>query len=318
MATSGSYDFSMNRDEIVKAAMRKLGVLTRNENPHEEEVTIVALALNVMIKAWQAEGIGLWLNKTVTLFLQADAQSYQLGPTGDHATESYERTTLSAAAEEDDVAIEVTSATGFTATYNVGIELDDGSLQWTTVSSVTDTTITIGDALTDDAASGNTVYVYQTIAQRPLEVFNFRISNSNQNIININRVARQEYMQMTDKDTTGTINMAYYDPQTINGKLYTWPVTDTVRSVFEMSARKPIQDFDAATDDADIPVEWTRALIFNLTADVAPEFIDKIAPQRLVILKEYAIEAKEAAMRFDSENETSIFFRPDMQNTPSY
>ena len=53
--------------------MRKLGVLNRSDLPHADEITNCSLALNSMLKAWQIEDIGLWLNngglpRTVSMF----------------------------------------------------------------------------------------------------------------------------------------------------------------------------------------------------------------------------------------------------------
>jgi hypothetical protein len=67
-------------------------------------------------------------------------------------------TTLSSGASATDTTIDVTSATGVTSGDIIGILLDDGSTQWTTVNGApSGTTITITDALTGNTASGNSV-----------------------------------------------------------------------------------------------------------------------------------------------------------------
>lgn len=315
MAKSGSYDFSLNRDGIIRKAMTQLQLVKPNSNPPSDWVTDAAETLNVMIKVWQAEGIGLWLNKKFTLFLQYEQQSYDLGPTGDHATLSYNYTTLSSAAASAASTIVVSSATGITDTYAIGVELDSGTMQWTTVNGApSSTTVTLTAALTGAAASGNTVYVYETIIQRPLEVWEPRtLESSSDDETNINIVSREEYMAMTDKDNTGRPNMAYYDPQLTDGKLYVWPAPDTVDTVLVATAKYPIQDFDAAANDADFPVEWTEALVWNLAMRIAPAHMDDIMTDRIPLIEKYARESKENAMRFDSEHGTSIFFQPEIR-----
>ena len=82
MAVSSSYDFSVTRDDVIKAAFRVIGILAPGDTPLAARVTTASEALNMMLKTWQAEGIGLWLNQEVTLFLQADDVDYSIGPSG--------------------------------------------------------------------------------------------------------------------------------------------------------------------------------------------------------------------------------------------
>src|SRR6185436_1436929 len=89
---------------------------------------------------------------------------------------SYGRTTISAAEAAGQTVISITSNTdattnpGTTVTMTsgdyVGIELDDGTLHWSTISGTPSTTMTIVDALTSAAASGNYVWWFTARAQR--------------------------------------------------------------------------------------------------------------------------------------------------------
>lgn len=134
MAYSGSADFTLNRDEIIRKALNKIGVLAKGETPDAEDIFDGAQTLNVMLKAWQNEGMGVWLNQPVTLYLQKDQQSYLLGPDGAHCTATPIETTVHASypAVEDNDYLYVTTTSGIAHGDNVGIELDDGTLQWST------------------------------------------------------------------------------------------------------------------------------------------------------------------------------------------
>ena len=58
---------------------------------------------------------------------------------------------------------------------NIGIELDDGTIQWTTINGApAGSTVTLTDALTDDVASGNAVYVYTAKTNRPMKLLGFK------------------------------------------------------------------------------------------------------------------------------------------------
>lgn len=69
-------------------------------------------------------------------------------------------TTLSAGASKDTKSISVTSASHISEKDSIGIELTS-VIQWTFVTEVSGTTITLNDGLWDDAASWNTVYLGQ-------------------------------------------------------------------------------------------------------------------------------------------------------------
>ena len=82
--TSGSTDFNLNRDQIISAALRKLRVLDPNQTANANDITTGAQALNLMIKAWQMDGISMWLNQEAVLHLEEDGQWYDLGSAGDN------------------------------------------------------------------------------------------------------------------------------------------------------------------------------------------------------------------------------------------
>lgn len=78
MPTSGSTDFSVTRDDIIKRALRLLGVVAQGELPTADQTTEAALALNGLVKAWQAEGMPLWAIKERAVTLIADQATYTL------------------------------------------------------------------------------------------------------------------------------------------------------------------------------------------------------------------------------------------------
>lgn len=303
MALSGSYDFKVNCQEIIKGAFRTLGVIT----PTAAEIKDGREALNLLTKSWQAEGIGLWLNKELTLFLEYGEKQYSLGPSADHATLSYMKTEIAAAAAAAAGTIDVDSITGISDGDYIGIELDDGTLQWTTVNGApSGSTITLTANLTDSAAVDNHVYTYTTRSQRPLAVLEVRRVMADGKEVPITVGSRLEYMALSDKTSTGPPIQVYYDPQLTNGQLYVWQACDDVQELIKMTVQYPIQDFDANTNDADFPQEQMRALKFNLALDLALEY-DKEPTAFLIAIAE---STKNAIKGFDQED-TSVFFQPE-------
>lgn len=309
MAVSGSYNFTANRDEIIKGALRLNNAIASGETPTAAEIVDCAEALNMMIKHWQAEGIGLWLIQEITLLLEYEAYSYALGPSGDHASLTVVKTELAAAGAAAAGTITVDSDTGISNADAIGIELDDKTLQWTTVNGgPAADVITLTVALTGAAAVDNHVYAYTTKIQRPLEVIEARRVDSEGNDTPIGPpISRDEYMSLTNKTQIGIENQVYYDPQTTNGVLKVWQASGDVQRMLRMSVKYPVQDFDTAADNADFPVEWLRTLKFNLAVEIAPEF----GKEPSSTVKRIADETKEQVQGFDRE-QTSIFFQPDL------
>lgn len=73
--------FSVTRDDIIKAALRKLEVIGEGETPSTEDYTNCAFGLNIMLKGWEADGMYLWKLSEITVPLLTNVTSYQIGPT---------------------------------------------------------------------------------------------------------------------------------------------------------------------------------------------------------------------------------------------
>jgi len=73
------YDYSQTRDNIIKRALRLLGVIAQGENPTTVQTDEAAIALNGLVKAWQADGMPLWAIKTKGIPLKKGKNLYVLG-----------------------------------------------------------------------------------------------------------------------------------------------------------------------------------------------------------------------------------------------
>lgn len=234
MAVSGSVDFNLTRNEIITEAFGLIGVGVEGEALEAEEMNIGARRLNMMVKAWAADGLHLW--------------KY-----------SEQATTL----------------TNATASYSL---------------------------------SGTS---------RPLRILNMRYDDGSTEIPMI-EYSRQEYFDLPDRTTAGPPTAWYYDPgrghSSSDGTLYVWPVIATVSSdTVNYTAELPMDDFDASTDNADMPTEWLEALTYNLAVRLCGNY-DVPMDERLW-LKQQAAEFKFDAENFDRET-ASINFGPDLEGRP--
>lgn len=272
MATSGSTNFTVNCDEMIAASLRYIGVLGTGETPTADQSTETRQAMNMMLKLWFADGLNIYLRKRATLFLQNDTNTYSLGPSGDHATDSYSSTTISTAEASGQTVLSVASTTGMTAAAYIGIQQDDGTVHWSTISSTgAGPTVTIAVALTAAAAAGNKVYWYTTKMSRPIAIVQAFIRDGN-----IDYECREteygDYWRIYDKTTNSRPTKYNYDPQPTNGVLrINYEPTD-VTETMELIYHRPIEDLDAGTNDIDVPPEYLEPIKVGTAARVAPEY----------------------------------------------
>ena len=75
-----SSTFTVNRDQIITLALRKLGVLELGSVPDSETVANASLALNLYIKQMETEGLKLWTVNELVLPLVNNQTVYSIGP----------------------------------------------------------------------------------------------------------------------------------------------------------------------------------------------------------------------------------------------
>lgn len=311
MATSGTATFTYNRDQIIKMAYRKLGVINASETPSAQMIQDASDALNLWVKALNATGLHIWTETEATVFLQPGQNAYTLGAgSTDHATETYTSTTLSASAASSATSISVSSTTGFGASFNVGIGLDAGGIFWTTQNgAASGSTINLSAGLSGSASSGNPVFVYQTNIIRPLRVvstrrYNFASAIDTQMI----QMSRIDYRNQPNKTSTGVVTQSFYDPRggaNTQGVLYVWPAPVDSTNGVKMTWWRPVQDFTSAANTPDLPQEWGLCLIWNLAKEMGPEF--DVTPNRWAMIKEMAAGHLDNVSGWDREPESYLF-----------
>ncbi len=83
MATSGSVDYAITRDEIISEALQLIGVLESGGTADSNDVTSAARSLNLMVKSWVADGAKIWKVSEGELTLVDGQATYTLGTGGD-------------------------------------------------------------------------------------------------------------------------------------------------------------------------------------------------------------------------------------------
>lgn len=86
MSVSGTSSLTVNRDMLIRRALRLVGAFPSTDLPRPEQLFDAINILNVMIKTWSLEGF-LWLRQFQTISLTAGINYYLLGPGGTPAIE---------------------------------------------------------------------------------------------------------------------------------------------------------------------------------------------------------------------------------------
>ena len=261
-------------------------------------------ALNDILLNLQTKKVHIWSLTEALIPLNPDQQKYVFGT--DHAFTDYVYTTASAALVGA-TTLDVVSTVGMTNGDNIGVELSDGTRQWTTLTIVDGDTVTLGDALTaavDDLAG---VYAYTTGIDQPVRIESIRQADTyTANEVTASGVARDTYFNQSVKDATSSTNMWYFSRQLAAGELYIWPVADSCQRILRITFIKPQYIPEDQSENILIPPEWYIALKFKLAADLALTYGVDVNKQ--MILEQKAAIYLQDAMDSDDDNTSFQFF----------
>lgn len=313
MATSGSIDFIVTRDEIITEALEIMGVLGEGESPNADQITSLSRTLNMMIKNWQADGLNLFAIKRQFLFLEKGVQEFLLGVnTTAHWADTFTQTFTSGVTAQGLNTVTLTDATGVSDGDFIGLAAGT-DVFWTTVSGApVGNVVTLTDNLTFAIPDAAIVYFYTTKAGRPMKIVNgyTRVGgNINGTDITLDHLSRDEYQTLSVKDSVGVTTQFYYDPQIGQGSIFPWPTTEDETSFLTLYVQRTLEDFDTAADNPDYPQEWYFPLAYNLAMHSAPKY--SIPSNEYYIIERQALELYDRAKDFDEELYTSFRFSPE-------
>jgi len=148
---------------------------------------------------------------------------------------------------------------------------------------------------------------------RLLQGFLRNVSVPVQNDIPLQLLAKHDYNVLGSKQSTVTPNSIFLDVQRDSSTLYFYPTPDAnVASIYQahIITQHPILDVVSATDNADFPTEWLKAIGWNLAAELATDF--GVDAERLQYIEAKALAAITEMEEWDIE-QTSIYFAPSTQ-----
>ena len=162
MATSGSIDFTVTRDDIIKSAYRHV-LADEDFTLTTNQTTNASLLLNSIVKSWNVMlHVPIWSLSYGYVLPTSNINSASIG-TAVNIVSSFSVNYLASAASASATTVTLDAAPGNINGYAIGIELANGDMHWTTVNGVpVGAVVTLTVALPSAASASNFVYSYST------------------------------------------------------------------------------------------------------------------------------------------------------------
>lgn len=295
-STSGSYSFSVTRDQVIRQAMLDIGALGEDESPTAQEISDCAFKLNMLVKSWMSNtdfspGLKVWTRKRAALFLGNSQYAYALGQTGDQWVDSttglqypnlYGQTTLTANVAQGTAVLPVASTTTFNINDYVGV-LINGNIYWTrctAINSVAGTVTVTAPGLPAQALTSAYVWNYTNKGVRPVAFLTCVLRDIYSNDTPLRILTLERYESLPTKtaptniaDPTAVLYESQWKTQYPNGRLYldvggAQDVTKHLHCVY----LAPVQDLLNPGDSVDYPQQWYRPLVYGLGKDICGMF----------------------------------------------
>ncbi len=272
MATSGSFDWTMTRDQLIEDALQDIGALGQGQTASAAQVSEASTVLNRIVKNWQAEGIRLW---TIDWKTKTFTASSVVTNGGD--TYTCIRSHTSSASNEPGVGADWTTYWKKTGT---------GGSAWATSTSYS----AIGDFTVDSDTIGiDRAFIRYNNVDYPVEI-----------------IGRDEYASIPDKSATGRPTKLWFEMK-LDGSsvVYLYPQPDKTDYVLHYFRVRKLEDFDNSGDTPDFPERWIAPLQAELAYRLSFKYGLPLAERQL--LRADAEMLKKRAKATDDEVRDSDF-----------
>lgn len=300
MATSGVTSLAYTVNEIIEEALDVLGVAADGETLSGDLFARGKRSINMLLRQWQSQGMHQWTMTEGYLFPTRGVAEFNLATA--RAVNSFTSTTTSAASSSGGFTITVTSDDDISDTDVIGILLDSGVMQWTTVNGApAANVVTLTAALTGDVSSGAKVFNYAASATlKSVErVLGIRRRDSTGYDIEMHLYSRLDYQNLPNKTEQSSPVVAHIARQAANPTIYLWPTVKNEDILIPFTYERTIEAADAAANTLDLPEYWFDALHLNLAVKLGPKM--GANPVRLQEVKEQAAISLNQAMTYDND-----------------
>ena len=270
MATSGSYDWTLTRDEIITDALEDLGA----SNPNNTLRNQAARKLNGIVKTLRTRHIHLWTEEWVTqTFVVSSAV------TNNGTTYRCIKGHTSSATDEPGVGAD-------SSTYWIVDDAATGAVAW---------------ALTTAYTSNNEF----AVAADTLGISNVFMRDAGDDY-DVDIVGFAKYAEILDKAEQGRPYWLVFNRQ-VTPQVILHYHPDLTTYVLHYQRVRKLEDFDAGTDNWDGPVTWIPLLVKMLRYEMAGKF--DVSMQERFVLKQEAEEEMRLVKREDREPEDEEYIK---------
>ena len=281
MTTSGSYDFNLNTNEIINAALRKIRAIPYGQTADEFQIKYGRQALNSMIKNWRARDAFIFDLDWTTIDLQAStvvvgSDGYDYECIRNHESSS------------DDQPITGANYLSY----------------WKKLS-------TTGEGVAWSSGQDYVSSVNYDLDTNIVGISDMFIRDENNYDVSMTPITKKEYFQQGNKTSEGKPTM-YYFRRKPTPQIYIYPLPDDeTKYVLNLDVFKYPDDFDSGTNTPDYLQEWLDPLIFNLAVRLHPEF-GTLPTGEFDRLRLDAENLFDIASGLDEET-GDAYFQPDMR-----
>lgn len=315
MTTSNTFGFNPTVAQMITGAYQDLNVIGDDEAPTAAQFNVALYKMNSIVKSLQATGIHVWTEEEAILFLQPIQSRYQLGGASGNAfccdAASWILGKLAQSYSSGATSIALQTTAGMSVGDNFGIVLATGATFWATVSALPGSNVVTipGPGLPSAASSGSYTFDFPPSAQigRPLKVPKTRLLTfaSLQETPMTGPISRQEYMDLPNKQSTGTPTQVFYTPQLGVGYIYVWPVITNSFCAIRFTWYRSLADLLTPANTFDFPQEWATPLRWFLADDLRAGH--NVPLQRQKLIQEKAMEWGQIIEGWDRESEPIQF-----------
>jgi len=310
---SGDTSFRLNTAGIVQEALDICQIGVEEDDIDPETYNRVVRSLNLLVSAWQNQGIHLWTFQEATLFLEANKNKYTLEQSHAVNSDKYKVTTSQATITSGSTAFDITDTTvtdnaNVTTTidfgWSIGFMQSDNNIFWTTVDSVDVNEITLADVTPEEFTTDTAIFFYEkplSSVERLLEVR--RTQGLISGLVNetpINLISHEEFMRQPNKNSIGTPNQVTYDRVLGQGVLRVWSTPQNSAEQLTITYERMIDNFFDVDNCADIPRYYLEALCYGLADRIGIKF--RVNPQLQQEIKMRSEQYLAEALDFDNAN----------------
>ncbi len=310
MATSGSVDFSITRNEIIRQALLLCNGIEENETVPYKQAQDAGLLLNAFVKL-VTKRQPLFGTVDVTIPLYDKKQAYTIGPGGNkdinrpvNVTQarrlirsSTVETPIIKISRQEYMELPLKDSESPVNQFYYDPQLTQGVLYVWGVSNVLSTSLTDGvtDLWTDSGTTPGEYYHNPLSASDPYYVF---AAESELTEGTLGSLADGEWAY-GDQDTLGTdtiyVKLPVGDPDTQAAGYVKYLPSDPDKII--ITTHRTLADFDDPDDTPDFPQEAYLMLIYQLAALLGPQY----APSRVPYLEQKAALYMREYLANDSE-----------------